>query len=216
MPKKPRNPVAATLNDPKYRRRAAKGALERKDQRDPWSKNAKHKKPTIEESAPTTLAEFYQVGDKAEVISGPLKSVLDKAEKLSKNKGKPTQKKSVTKPEGVISEPNGPADTIGITIDGEYHLCDEEDLRLITEGFGHAFEDLREWSYADTTSGIRIPISSEEQEILSKCASPLFKENMDEREQEVARRMVSRGVLHRRKNDEGVYFIGDNHKLTRF
>lgn len=176
---------------------------------------------TMNES-PNTLAEFYQVGDKVEVIKGPLRAVLDKAEKLAQKKKsekgiEPNEKKKDKDEHAIVRDPDGPANTIGITIDGEYHLVDEEDVELIFESCREDdYEDLTEWSYAETTSGIRVPISSEEQEILNKCGSPLRKRNMDDREQEVARRMVSRGVLHRRKDDEGIYFVRDNQKLTRF
>jgi stalled ribosome alternative rescue factor ArfA len=170
---------------------------------------------------PENLDEFYQAGDKVKVVSGPLKKVLNRAEKLRKEKLKKdgaepgkAKTKAEEDSEGVVREPKGPSGTIGITIDGKYHLCDEEDVELIYEAFGYV--DLTEWSYAETTSGINIAVSSEENDILKMCAQPVYKKNMDDREQEVARRMVSRGVLHRHKDDEGIYFVRDNEKLTRF
>ena len=172
------------------------------------------------EAKPQNLDEFYQVGDKVDIVNGPLKKVLDRAEKLRKEKLRkdgvePGKAKKKPTDHAIVREPLGPAGTIGITLDGEYHIVDEEDVKLIYEAF--EYEELTEWSYAETTAGIRVPISSEEQDILKMCAEPVLKRNMDDREQEVARRMVSRGVLHRQKNDDGaIYFVGDNKKLTRF
>jgi hypothetical protein len=44
----------------------------------------------------------------------------------------------------------------------------------------------------------------------------MYKSNLDDREQEVARLMVSKGVLHRGKDDQGIYFGGEAKKLKRF
>jgi hypothetical protein len=232
--KKPgrRNPIAYDLAaTPKYKMRVVPNDESKARKRDTLSRDAKHKKSPLDEShAPVTLAEFYntdvdayQVGDKVDVMKGPLRKVLDRANKLAAQKKsdkgvEPGDSKPKTKEEehAIVREPHGPAGTIGITIDGEYHLVDEEDVKLICEAMHGDFEDLHEWSYAETTAGIRVPISSEEQEVLSRCGEPFYKSNMDDREQEVARRMVSRGVLHRHKDGEGIYFVQDNKKLTRF
>ena len=163
---------------------------------------------------PTSLSEFYQVGDKVEIVKGPLSKVLARAEKIAADKK--GDGKKAKKEDAVVRDPHGPAGTIGITVDGEYHLIDEEDVKLIFESSSADYEDLTEWSYAESSSGIRVLVSSEEQDILKKCASPVRKSELDDRDQEVARRMVSRGVLHRRKDADGVYFVCDNHKLTRF
>jgi hypothetical protein len=204
----PRNPIAPVLRDPRYGKRVTKSGKEREEQNDQWSKVAKHKKKNLDE--------FYQVGDKVKVINGPLKKVLDRAEAIRKRKAEgDTPAKEVTSDEGVVRIADGPSGTIGITIDGEYHLIDEEDVELLYEAFD-SYEDLTEWSYAETTSGIRVPVSSEEQEILNMCSKKMYKNNLDDREQEVARRMVSRGVLHRNKDDGGIFFVTDNRKLTRF
>lgn len=238
------NPIAHDLcATPKYRKRVVPNDETKARKQDQWSRDAKHKKTPLQEAEekylaqPDSLTEFYQVGDKVEVVKGPLRAVLDKANKLAAQKkaekGVEPGDKVEKKPEdehAIVRDPHGPADTIGITIDGEYHLVDEEDVELMLEAFASAgaelleesedeeedFDELCEWSYAETTSGIRVPISSEENEILNKCGSPLYKNNLDDREQEVARRMVSRGVLHRRKDDGGIYFVRDNQKLTRF
>lgn len=151
---------------------------------------------------PTSLAEFYQVGDKVDITKdGKLKELLAKVKKKDKKK------------DATIREPNGPANTVGITIDGEFHLIDEDDIKLITEGFD--YDDLTEWSMVPTKSGISIPISSEEQEIIEKSKSKVYKNTFDEREQEVARKMVSKGVLTRGRDDKGIYFTSGVPKLTR-
>lgn len=212
---RPQNVMKHALSSPLFREKRTKSAEEKAEQKDPFSKKAKHKKPQ-------NLEEFYQVGDKVEIVDGPLKKVLDRAEKIRKAKAEkngvtPEDKKTPKKDvKAIVREPHGPAGTIGITLDGEYHLVDEEDVKLIFEAFGQEYEDLTEWSYAETMSGLRVPISSEEAEIYNKCGSPIYKTNMDDREQEVARRMVSRGVIHRHKDDDGIYFVRDTKKLTRF
>jgi hypothetical protein len=294
---KPRNPVLADLKvNPLYRAKKGDSALEKAEKRNPWNRDAKHKKKVLDEAyfqgieitaenyviewvkrgrkniaplpeweqafqdagvideaqklgyieiarnvacdisltpkgmklvtdyyeehkKPKSLSEFYQVGDKVKVVNGALKKVLDRAEalrkkKLSKDGADPAKASKGTEEEGVVREPKGPAGTLGITIDGKYHIVDEDDVELIYEAFDYV--ELNEWSYAETTSGIRVPVSGEENEILNMCSNPVYKSNMDDREQEVARRMVSRGVLHRHKDDEGIYFIRDNKKLTRF
>lgn len=212
MPKKPkaprtRDPIASDLRTPKYRKRVAKSGEERVEQQDVWSKKAKHKKQSLEE--------FYQVGDKVDIIKGPLQKILHRAEEIASEKKGEEDRKTNKMDHGVVRDPSGPAGTIGITVDGEYHLIDEEDVKLILESAGE-YEDLTEWSYAESVSGIRVLVSSEEQNILSKCATPVHKSELDDRDQEIARRMVSRGVLHRKRDDDGIYFVTDNKKLTRF
>lgn len=271
-----RDPIAADLRTPKYRKRVAKSEAERAEQKDAWSKKAKHKKVNLDESyddshwghrikvdtktkeitsretghvlatyslerettwngesnahrdkltsrillqlglgaphpvtswneaadflcppKPTSLAEFYQVGDQLKILKGPLKDVLSKAERK----------------EATVRDPHGPANTIGITIDGEFHLIDEEDVELLTEAF--SYDDLTEWSMARTKAGISIPVSSEELEIIEMCKSKVYKKTLDEREKEVARKMVSRGVLNRYSDNDGIYFTSGVPKLTR-
>lgn len=52
----------------------------------------------------------------------------------------------------------------------------------------------------EISSGVRIPTSDEETEILNQCAKKdLAVDSLDERGQEVARLMVSRGLLKRFK-----------------
>lgn len=61
--------------------------------------------------------------------------------------------------------------------------------------------------YYEIACGFRVPVSSEEQEVLDMVGhdeSP--NEDMDERTQEVARKMVSRGVLNRVVHDGKMHF----------
>lgn len=71
--------------------------------------------------------------------------------------------------------------------------------------------------YFEITSGVRIPVSSEEQSIMDKAAGgDLLKSSLDERDQEVARRMVTRGLLNRtRDSDKNIVFNVDKQKLSR-
>lgn len=215
MPKtrngKRRNPIAYDLAaTPKYRKRVndtdSQSKFHTDEKKGSWSRDAKHKGKSLDEGydGPTTFYEFYQVGDKVDIEDGPLKDLLLKAKKKNK------------KVDATIREPNGPANTVGITIDGEFHLIDEDDIKLITEGFAYDdYEDLAEWSMVPTKSGISIPISSEEGEIIEKCKSKVYKNTFDEREQEVARKMVGKGVLTRGRDDKGIYFTSGVPKLTR-
>ena len=56
--------------------------------------------------------------------------------------------------------------------------------------------------------GIQMPISQEETDIYDKIVEEgiIYKDKLNEREQEVARKMVSRGVLERYNDDNGLYF----------
>ena len=58
--------------------------------------------------------------------------------------------------------------------------------------------------YFEIASGLRLPVSSEEQELLDRAAKPLPEAELDERGQEVARLMVSRGLLDRVKTKRGM------------
>ncbi len=63
-------------------------------------------------------------------------------------------------------------------------------------------------------------MSDEETDIMNKFveSDKLRKSALkDEREQEVARNMVSRGLLNRQKDDDGIYFVvNDNKGAWRF
>ncbi len=70
--------------------------------------------------------------------------------------------------------------------------------------------------YFEITSGVRIHLSQEEQDIVDKASHDLAKANLNDREQEVARRMVSRGILRRlTKSDKKIYFKKNKDKLRR-
>ena len=220
-PPAPRNPVARDLiTDPKYRKKVAKSTKEKAEKRDVWNRDAKHKKyDSLEEAS-------LNHGDNVEIISGPLMKVLARAEQLRKQKAEeageaPEETKADANAnakkelayKAVVKQPNGPGTTVGISLDGEYHLVDEDDVKLITE----AFDDLLEMRYVETTAGLRVPVSGEEQEIFDKAGDKLYKKSLDEREKEVARKMVSRGVLNRRQDEDGsLYFVKNSKKLTRF
>jgi hypothetical protein len=71
--------------------------------------------------------------------------------------------------------------------------------------------------YFEITSGVRMPVSLEEQKILDMTAeSTLKKSDLEERDQEVARGMVTRGLLKRgRDSDNNVVFASNKEKLNR-
>lgn len=58
--------------------------------------------------------------------------------------------------------------------------------------------------FYEISSGVRIPVSEEEQEILDllKNEGKIKKSALDERQQEVARLMVGRGVLSRSRGGD--------------
>ncbi len=59
----------------------------------------------------------------------------------------------------------------------------------------------------EINGGVRVPLSLEEREIMARAKEGrLARGELDEREQEVARRMVSRGVLRRLRVDGKAYF----------
>ena len=61
--------------------------------------------------------------------------------------------------------------------------------------------------YHEIASGLRLAVSCEEQELLDKAdGEPFDKDTLDEREQELARLMVSRGVLDQYPHDGHVYY----------
>ena len=69
--------------------------------------------------------------------------------------------------------------------------------------------------FFEITSGVRIHCSLEEQEILDRAAHDLAKSELDDRAQEIARKMVSRGILKRIKKDNKIYFRKNKETLRR-
>lgn len=59
--------------------------------------------------------------------------------------------------------------------------------------------------FYEITSGVRIPVSEEEQALLDLTTdhNRIVRAELDERQQEVARRMVSRGLLRRFRDKTG-------------
>lgn len=61
--------------------------------------------------------------------------------------------------------------------------------------------------YHEIASGLRLAVSCEEQELLDKAeGEPIEKDALDEREQELARLMVSRGVMDQYPHNGRVYY----------
>ena len=61
--------------------------------------------------------------------------------------------------------------------------------------------------YQEIASGLRVPLSCEEQELIDRAnGGPIAKDLLDERGQELARLMVSRGVLEQYPSDGTVYY----------
>lgn len=62
--------------------------------------------------------------------------------------------------------------------------------------------------WQEVEGGFTIPVSSEETELISRIETEgsLRKKDLDDREQEVARLLVSRGVLTRHKHNDSIYF----------
>jgi len=60
--------------------------------------------------------------------------------------------------------------------------------------------------YQEIASGLRIALSCEEQELLDSKKGPFAKDTLDEREQEVARLMVSHGVLDQYPHEDRVFY----------
>ncbi len=141
-----------------------------------------------------TTFESFQIGDKVTVNDTAVQRLLDKAEEK----------------QAYVYNPNGPNDTVGVMIDGKYHLVDLDEISLVLESIG-----LTEWAMSDTTSGVSIPVFGEDMEILKKIKETPRKSDMDEREQEIARKLVTRGVLNRKKDNEGIYFELNNIDLVR-
>lgn len=62
--------------------------------------------------------------------------------------------------------------------------------------------------YHEIVSGVRVVISSDEQKIVNLASKPegLKKDDLDEYDQSLAFSLVSKGILHRRKNNGNITF----------
>jgi hypothetical protein len=63
--------------------------------------------------------------------------------------------------------------------------------------------------YFEIAGGLRMPVNEEEQEVLTliqESEHSIDDSNLDERQQEVARKMVSRGLLNRLQKDGKIYY----------
>lgn len=70
--------------------------------------------------------------------------------------------------------------------------------------------------FHEIASGLRIPVSGEEQALLNAAKSGYVRrDDLGEREQEVARRMVSRGLLNRDRLDGAVIFVSNDTPVRR-
>lgn len=67
--------------------------------------------------------------------------------------------------------------------------------------------------FREFNGGIRMPVSLEEQALLDKIEesdSPIDRTLLNEREQELARKMISRGLLVMRRIDDSTYYLVNN------
>jgi len=66
--------------------------------------------------------------------------------------------------------------------------------------------------FYEISSGLRIPVSQEEQDIIDLIADKgkIKKSVLDERQQEVSRLMVSRGLLVRERTDNVIFLRLNN------
>lgn len=65
--------------------------------------------------------------------------------------------------------------------------------------------------FREIRGGIQIPVSLEEQDLIdlieSKEGEFIQRKELDERQQELARKMVSRGVLERTQRDGSLFYV---------
>lgn len=73
--------------------------------------------------------------------------------------------------------------------------------------------------FREIRGGLQVPVSNEEQALLERIekSSGMFRKDLNERERELARLMVSRGVLNRMRDDnrEVRYLINDLEDIWR-
>ena len=65
--------------------------------------------------------------------------------------------------------------------------------------------------FREIRGGIQLPVSGEEQDLIDLIESQegnfIKRKELDERQQEVARKMVSRGLLERTQRDGSLYYV---------
>jgi hypothetical protein len=61
--------------------------------------------------------------------------------------------------------------------------------------------------YFEIAGGFRVDISEEEQAILDSALDGLLEANLNEREVELACRMLSKGLLNRLSIDDKIYYL---------
>ena len=65
--------------------------------------------------------------------------------------------------------------------------------------------------FREIRGGLQIPVSIEEQDLIDLIESQegnfIKRQELDERQREVARKMVSRGVLERTQRDGSLYYV---------
>jgi len=68
--------------------------------------------------------------------------------------------------------------------------------------------------FLEIRGGIQIPVSLEEQDLIDLIESNdnaiIKRSDLDERQKEVARKMVSRGVLERTQHNGSLYYVVSN------
>lgn len=73
--------------------------------------------------------------------------------------------------------------------------------------------------FYEISSGLRVPVDTEQQELIDRAieARRLREDDLEERAAEVARLMLSRGLLRQKKDDDGMYYEpNDSADLWRF
>lgn len=66
--------------------------------------------------------------------------------------------------------------------------------------------------YHEISAGFQVPVYDEEQDLLDRAQDDLLKDDLDEREQEVVRLMISRGLLRQIMKDGQVIYRPDSAK----
>lgn len=63
--------------------------------------------------------------------------------------------------------------------------------------------------WVDIAGGIRITLSNEENDLVEKTRKnkKVKKQDLDEREKEIARKLVSKGVLNRTTEKDKIFFV---------